>query len=305
MKRALVLALMASFYACDNPVDITGPGPTPPPPVEDPPPGPGPEPPPDWEAVGPRVDDDARPQDIRGYSKFALSIRDTMLIQAIVDNAHGFGYNTPRVCAEHRSWGRHGLPSSPPIESAQAVHNIRRLLEVTARIPGTQVLLMTNCNLKEDGATLKTQVDWAATVARVVTGQGIRGLKATDPFKHVILEAVNEHYHPNSSVRSASRVNQIIAAIRNVAPGYNITTDDNFSGPRDVSYNGNLRADFASAHPWRVDFSAPPPHPRLVPTRADLRACKREPGCAIVFHKDEEGLTASQPFSWMPHWGSL
>lgn len=359
MKKT-ILVLLTMLVGCDNP---TGPSPTTTTTTTT---TVDVDLPPDYESIGPRVDEYARPQDIRGYSSFALGIRNVQLQAAIINNAHSFGWNAPRACAEHRTWSRLGLPDSPPIESPEAVHNIRQLLEVTARIPGTQLLLMTNCNLKEDGASFQTQIDWAVTVARVIMGLGIRGLKPTEPFRHVIFEAVNEHHHPNSSVRDTGKVNQIIDAIRGVAPGYNVTTDDNFSSPRDVAYNDRLRSDFADAHPWRVDFSASGLReaqyfsygdysgggmalgadlPRLVPTRADfrrmvqqsgggfilisepiaytdgadrgccspdkglieqvLRSCKREPGCAIVFHKDQEGLTADQPFPWMPHWNSL
>lgn len=281
--RGLLLAVMvAAMVACDN-ATVTGPGPVDnPPPTTTVPPDPTPTPMDPWEVFGPRVDSSGTPQDLRGYSSFALSIRDVELIGSIVNNAHSYGWNTPRTCAEHRSWQRHGLPNSPPIESNEAVYNIRKLLEVTARIPGTYLLLMTNCNLKEDGATFQQQVDWAATVARVVMGQGIRGLTPTEPFKHVIFEAVNEHHHPASSVRDIGKVNTIIRTIRDIAPGYYVTTDDNFSGPRDVAYNSSLAGDFADAHPWRVDFSATPDSrgrlPRLVPTRADIRRMAEQSG---------------------------
>jgi hypothetical protein len=118
----------------------------------------------------------------------------------------------------------------------------------------------------------------------VVNGQGIRGLQPTEPFTHVIVEAVNEFYHPESSLRGgAGKVNRIIAAIReNGPPGLLVTTDDNFGNPDLTIYNRSINADFPDTHPWRVDFRKAAPHPRLIPTRADFRRMVQNNGGFIL-----------------------
>lgn len=250
----------------------------------DPPDMGGGDPPPPPDPGPPRVDEPCPlfSGSVRGYTAFALSIYDEAHIRAVCEQALAYGYNMPRVLAEHRTWSRHGLPDSPPVESPEALENLRRLLETTARIPGCYLLLCAIGNLKEDGASMTKMLDWVELVGRVVMGDAVGGLKATEPFRHVVFEAVNEAWHPASSLRDEGKVNQLIARIRNIAHGYPVTTDDNFSRPEDITYNRAYNGSFADCHPWRWRATSGGGWERFVPTRDDYRRMVERNGKILV-----------------------
>lgn len=151
-------------------------------------------------------------------------------------------------------------------------------------------------------------LEWVERVARLVMGDAIGPLKQTEPFRHVVFEAVNEAWHPASSLRDEAKVNRLMQRIREIAHGYMVTTDDNFSRPEDVRYNPAYQSSFADCHPWRwrptsstaqrsieaaeslssyardlpSGFEATQGWERFVPTREDYREMVRRNGRILV-----------------------
>jgi hypothetical protein len=228
------------------------------------------------------------------------------------------GFNTARVCAEARSWNRHGLPVVP-----MDIDALDSFLDTTAHIQGAQVLLMAICNLKEDGAPVSVIRAWTEDVSRLIRKR---------EYKHVALSPGNELWHPKSSLRNNDAlISDLVRILRRT--GQPVTIDDN-AHPAKMFYRQDwmLLSDIPNLHPWRSPD----------PTRSEIRKMKElaggrllisEPTCyqdgAIrggctsskaqirkyacnakregvlwTFH-GFDGLIAQAPYGWFPDWSRV
>ncbi|UCD56785.1 MAG: hypothetical protein JSV16_13315 [Candidatus Hydrogenedentota bacterium] len=281
----------------------------------------------------PRADRAPDIASIRIYSAFALPLRDEATITAIVMNARSHGFDTPRVCLELEGWpDERYLPRGPNIETKAAIENVERVFDVTARIPNTYVLAVPVCTIKENGRSYEKIKWWTRKVAEIV---------AREDYRHVIWEAVNEHYHPNSSLKNERKVIPLIETLQRIT-GLPAGTDDSVVRGN-VIYNPGLRhhVDFLSVHPWRnpdpsgkdierivernggqvvlsetTSYVTPEQMELYFPNGSGLvtsdkeqilrygRRCKRQPGCVWSFHS-VDGLKCEGPFAWMPQWSQM
>jgi hypothetical protein len=105
-------------------------------------------------------------------------------------------------------------------------------------------------------------------------------------YKHVVFEAVNEHWHPASRVRSDAKVLELIRILQRT--NRPVGTDDNVH-PGSQSYNPALRGavDFISVHPWRNPD----------PSRAEIARIVRKNGGLVVFSETTSYVTEEE-LSW-------
>lgn len=150
MRRTLIALLLALSLACDNPLPTT---PTPPPS------------PPPVDVRPPRVDQDFSWSTYQGYIAFGLGHprQEEEDVIATAMTMLGFGWNTANVCAEADKWDEGGTeyPRKP-----RDPERLRWTLDILARIPGVQVVLIGNCTLKRQ-VSLAEQEAWAHEVAKV------------------------------------------------------------------------------------------------------------------------------------------
>ncbi len=330
-RQAILAAILALFACQDDNCNPSGPSPTPPNTTTSAPP-----------AKPPRVDIPPAIDDLKIYSAFALALRDEATIRAIVADAMSKGWNTCRVCGEVEGWPGMAsmalgspllasyLPKGPRVDTPAALENVHRILDVTARIPGASVLLVPVCTMKENGRTFAEIKDWTRKVGDLA-----------GEYEHVIIEAVNEHWHPRSSLRADTTVLELIKLLQDRS-GHQVGTDDNYHRGH-LDYNPALRphVDFLSAHPWRNPDPNRQDIQRMVdkaggqlvlsettsyvtPEQMDLyfpngsglvtsnkkqiktygRRCKRTPGCVFTFHS-VDGLKCEGPFAWMPEYRAM
>jgi hypothetical protein len=311
----LLLAILLGTVACDESCAREL-GPTAPPPVtttvppDDPPP------------VIPRVDDWFQWDDFYGYSSFAALRLEDQDIYAMFNQSMGSGWNTPRVCAETEFWpDTDDYPRIP-----RDIARLRHFLEVTATIPGAQVLLMSNCTLKHGGLVFQPQKLWNRQVAEV----------AAD-FKHVAIEVVNEPWHYQHFFHKKWGLVQELISDAKAAGVREVGADDHVCGTNNsVRHEILSSVTFPSFHPCRNITSAPwDPKKgfleRLIDSNGGLAVlsetvawddnqdqcdhflltcnkeriqsyidrCNRQPGCKFTFHS-EDGLAARIPYSWFP-----
>lgn len=162
MRKLEIFVLLLSLLACDTPI-ITGPSdPPPPPPITDPP---------------PRVDELFDWNSYRGYSAFGLLAHNDETILATIRYAKALGWNGPRICAELENWeDDYYYPRVP-----RRTNRLNEVLDLLAREPGVQVLLVGNCTLKGP-ATYEAQAEWNRTVANIAA-----------QYKNIAYEVVNEY----------------------------------------------------------------------------------------------------------------
>jgi len=272
-------------------------------------------------AKPPRVDQPFRWDGASGFSLFGGLKLEESEIERIFSQARNARRDTARVCAETEFWPDvEDYPRTP-----RDLDRLDAFLDTVARIPGAQVLLMSNCTLKHGGLGWEPQRKWNREVAKVAS-----------EYQNSAIEVVNEPYHYGHFFhRKEELVRQLIREAR-AASGLMVGADDSFCTKAD-----NLRhylyssVSFASFHPCRNTGSEPwdPPksHLReLVEQNGGLavlsetvawddngdecdhflRTCDRErirsyerrceatPGCVFIFHS-EDGLAARVPFSWM------
>lgn len=289
----------------------------------------GPSPPPDPVTTTttsvpegpPRVDQEFTWDWAAGFSLFAGLRLEEHQIRSLFAQARNARRNTARVCAETEFWrGDESYPAIP-----RSAEKLRAFLDVVARIPGAQVLLINNCTLKHS-SNFKMQEEW-----------NIRASRVAGEFKNVAIEVVNEpQRHLDFFHDKEHLVRQLIREARTHSGGLQIGADDSFHRS-----STNLRhylfssVDFVSFHPARTSHDRP-----WDPNRADmrevkdanpgkqvvfsetvawddngdncsnwLRTCEREriinyerrcerEGIVFFFHS-EDGLAARVPFSWM------
>ena len=273
-------------------------------------------------AKPPRIDQPFAWEGASGFSLFAgLRLEDSEIEGAFLQ-ARNAQRDIARVCAETEFWpGTEDYPRIP-----RDLERLDGFLDTVARIPGAQVLLMSNCTLKHGGLGWEPQREWNRKVAQVAS-----------EYANVAIEVVNEPYHYGHFFHGKENlVRQLIREARSASGGLLIGADDSFCTKRE-----NLRhylyssVDFASFHPCRNTGNKPwdPPksHLReLVDENGGLavlsetvawddngdecdhflrtcdkeririyeRRCEATHGCIYFFHS-ENGLAARVPFSWM------
>lgn len=183
MKRALLLAVIAVLWACNDSGPI-GPTPTPPPdttitvPVDP------------W--LGPRVDSNFDWQGA-SFSAFATldESHDDRQIYESTMLMLSHGINKRRMCAETEFWGG----DWPYLKVMRNPERLRHVLDVIARIPGAQVIVVANCTLKGP-VPIQEQHNWAWLVAKTVAGMTCNAhgscYEQGDPFRNVGIEVINE-----------------------------------------------------------------------------------------------------------------
>lgn len=188
MKRLLLLTFAAALLLyCD--------GRPPPPP---------PPPPPTTTTVPiqpPRVDRLCPLDEVTGLTSFGMTLLDEGQIIAHVEHAKAHGHDTFRVGAWLDGWCNMGvsyLPCGPAYGSAEADENIRRLLDVTSRIPDVWVQLIPTFTHKQDSGGLP---HFMTMTERVIAIQQAGTPDDSRPFLHVVWEAANEYIHPISNIR--------------------------------------------------------------------------------------------------------
>jgi hypothetical protein len=262
LRYIAIIAQILLLVGCSDPP--TMPDPPPPPPPVDPPP-----PPPETD---PRVDRYVDIHNVRGYSWFAGTLNTEDQMRGFAQSWLAAGYNTPRTCAEHETWGQFGLRQSYSATDPRQLENVQRYLDVTARIPGMYVKLMAICNMKENGRQFNVMVEWVDKLSKMI---------AENKYKHVWISVANEPWHPNSSLRDSLKVNTLIRTVRRHLDGrWHVTVDDNSSGPRDITYNRSYNSNFPEFHPWRV--LGVNPWVRKVPNGADIRRMVERNGAPVI-----------------------
>ena len=139
-------------------------------------PTPPPEPPPVVEA--PRVDQPFSWEYYQGFTAFALGSPEQAEydVQSLFAGALSHGWNTARICSETENWDN----SSYLVRKPRDTDRLEWLLDLIARIPGTQVLLIGDCTLKGPVPEPEKR-EWARQVAQVAR-----------KFQNVAIETHNE-----------------------------------------------------------------------------------------------------------------
>lgn len=139
----------------------------------------------------PRVDQPFSWDHYQGFTAFALGEpgQTEADIMGLFAEAMAHGWNTARVCSETENWD-----GDPPylVRKPRDPERLRWTLDIIARIPGAQVLLVGDCTMKGPVPESEKR-SWARLVAAVVSGVSIQGtVSATEPFKNVAIETHNE-----------------------------------------------------------------------------------------------------------------
>jgi hypothetical protein len=123
----------------------------------------------------------------RGFTAFALGHEGQTEadITALYSVAMSRGWNTGRICAETENWD--GDARYP--KKMRDLARLRWTLDVIARIPGAQVLLIGDCTLKGPVPEPEKR-EWARQVAEVAMGRG--GDVVIPAFQNVAIETHNE-----------------------------------------------------------------------------------------------------------------
>jgi hypothetical protein len=268
----------------------------------------------------PRVDRDFTWDGASGFSLFAGLRLNENEIDNIFRQAQGARRNTARVCAETEFWDDSAdYPRIP-----RNLELLDSFLDTVARIPGAQILLMSNCTLKHGGLNWETQRQWNASVAKVAR-----------KYSNIAIEVVNEPWHPYHFFNhKEGLVRQLIREAHQHAPGLQVGADDEVCRDGNMTHALLNAVDFASFHPCReTNGNAWDPSKgylnRLVEANGSAvlsetvawndagdrcdhflrtcdrerirtyeRRCERQYGCVFFFHS-EDGLAARVPFSWM------
>ena len=153
-----------------------------------------------------------------------------------------------RVCAEVWLWplddDEPWLPRSVSVipfdETAPAYVELEHFLDVTATIPGAQVLVMPICTIKSGGPSKRNRADWVAVVSALA-----------NRYAHTAIEVVNE-YKAHSDI-SESEMKELLRIARRNFDGLVGTNDSVRRGK--LRYNSALRplVDYISFHPCRSD----------------------------------------------------
>lgn len=151
--------------------------------------------------VDPRVDRLCPLGEVTGLISFGMTLLDEGQIIADVEYAKAHGHDTYRVGAWLDGWCETGvsyLPCGPAYGSEEADENLRRLLDVTSRIPDIWIQLIPTFTHKGDDGGLP---HFMAMTERVIAI--VQAGTPDDPtqFRHVVWEAANEHIHPISKIR--------------------------------------------------------------------------------------------------------
>lgn len=222
---SLLLVILALCVSCDNSTF----SPSAPSPVQPPTEPTIPEP-----VVRPRVDIEPNLDDYVGLTNFSLTLRDEEFIYGMCDLATSKGYNTLRVGAELAEWGFTYHPKGPEIRDPQALANLRRMLDATARCPGIFVQLMPVFTIKEQHP-FSEQKWWLHQVNEVVKD-----------YRHVYYEVINEYYVHSHYDRAE------VIELLNIAreSGKLIGTDD-YMAPGHYVHSFKRFVDYISFHTFR------------------------------------------------------
>ncbi|MGH8651287.1 MAG: hypothetical protein ACREYE_03460, partial [Gammaproteobacteria bacterium] len=202
----------------------------------------------------PRVDQPFSWDSYQGIIAFGLGhpgqSEDDVL--AFVSAAMGQGWNTFQVCSETEFWdGSHAYPTKPRDEV-----RLYDTLNLLARVPGAQVVLIGNCTLKRQ-VSLFDQAEWARNVATIAS-----------EFRNVAIFTHNEFdncrgrddWGGNPTYCAGKQdVAEHIRIYRGAGIAY-VTADDSFRPPKpgdsaSLTYDFRLRnigAYPASFHPDRT-----------------------------------------------------
>jgi len=128
--------------------------------------------------IGPRVDADFSWDRLASFSAFATldESHDDRQIYESTQLMLSHGINTRRLCAETEFWGG----DWPYLRVPRDLDRLGHVLDVIARIPGAQVIVVANCTLKGP-VPVSQQHEWAAKVAGVVR-----------EYRNVAVEVINE-----------------------------------------------------------------------------------------------------------------
>ena len=233
----------------------------------------------------PRVDQPFSWDHYQGFTAFALGHPDQTEedIQALFAEAMSHGWNTARVCAETEFWpGDANYPQKP-----RDLKQLEWTLDVIARIPGSQVLLISNCTLKGP-VTIAQQIQWSTETAQVAS-----------QYQNVAIEAVNEFgscqgrgWGPHCPGKQDVRL--MIEASRAAGVRF-VTSDDSLCyGPDDSKIYtfrlANIGASPADFHPCREDLRGRP----WDPDERFLRQVAHFNGLFVI----------SEPVAWMDYSGT-
>lgn len=168
------------------------------------PPPPPPPPPPTTTTVPvqpPRVDRLCPLDEITGLTSFGMTLLDEEQIIAHVEHATASGHDTFRVGAWLDGWCPMDvsyLPCGPEYRSEEADENLRRLLDITSRIPDIWIQLIPTFTHKQDSGGLP---HFMAMTERVIAIQQAGSPDDPTPYRHVVWEAGNEVVHPISKIK--------------------------------------------------------------------------------------------------------
>lgn len=163
VQHVTLIGLLVIF-GCQDPT-FTGTSPTP-------------VPTPTTSPENPRVDQPFSWDAYQGFTAFALGHpgQTDEDVKRLYAEAMSHGWNTARICAETEFWpGDANYPVKP-----RDLERLEWTLDVIARIPGSQVLLISNCTLKGPVA-ISQQIQWSSETAQVASR-----------YQNVAIEAVNE-----------------------------------------------------------------------------------------------------------------
>ncbi len=153
--------------------------------------------------LSPRVDRHINLQDVRGVTAFGATLLTKDELLAFIIHAKAANINTFRVGAQTDGWcGMQPEPTylvcGPSLGTSEWHSNLKRLLDVTSRIPDVWIQLIPTFTHKQDSGGLPR---FMAMTENVIAVQQAGSLDDPTPYKHVIWEAANEFIHPISSIR--------------------------------------------------------------------------------------------------------
>lgn len=244
-----LIGTFEALLACgDGAVTLPEPPSIPVPPVPDPPP--------------PFPGVDFSWADTRGILVFAGTQAQEGQIRALDNRLRAQGWPTPtyHVCAEVASWEHTPWADGPAYDSSENLENLRRFLRTTADLR-SQVLLDIICTIRDDGTSFDALRAWTKVVA-------VEAAK----WNHIAIHICNEHWHPQSSIRSVGKIRTLrddtrVAGFRGL-----VGSDDNSSRPGDFDYTLRGLGFIPDFHPYRNPD----------PTKAELREMRERNGLPLV-----------------------
>jgi len=197
----------------------------------------------------PRVDQQPDLYSVRGVTAFGMAKLSEDGLLSYINHCASSGVDIFRVGFWTDGWagGKSYIDEAagPPAGSPESIENVRRLLDITSRIPNVYIQAIPTFTHKQHGfARCQELVELSIQLVE------------EHDYKHVVWETFNEYRHPISTV-SLSQVVQLTRRLGQT--GMPVGTD--FGGGRDQPWEGYYppelkpHVDYIAFHPPRNDYN--------------------------------------------------